>query len=313
MKLHLRHNTDCEKKKSSITIKAAQRGGDGHGGEPDWWWGPTAKVPKSPRPRTGLQSATSQSSRSPLASPWHSKLEMRGGPTTLDMGLACCRFRCRLFFWISGFNLPTKPLFFYFFCLVCGLRFIATVKGAGLVSLELGLDASMAANESARLLFADKKIYVEEKDIAASEQNAFCKVAESQAYYKSISSKKKISKIILKIRKIGKMCVASGSHCLMVVSWNVRHKLKSYCVARPAVRPATPFSLPLLPGWSPFLPLPPNCPDKQFLCSNCSTNIFDSSFLVKARKFPIYYFVGFGYGFFFQKLEISEFFFGVLV
>lgn len=177
------------------------------------------------------------------------------------------------------------------------LRFIATVKGAGLVSLELGLDASMAANESARLLFANKKIYRGKKDVAASEQNAFCKVAESQADYKSISKKKR-TEIILKIRKIGKMCVASASHCLMVVSWNVRHKLKSYCVARPAVRPATPFSLPLLPRWPPFPPLPPNCPDKQFLCTNCSTNIFDSSFLVKTRKFLIHHFAEFGYGWF---------------
>lgn len=50
-----------------------------------------------------------------------------------------------------------------------------------------------------------------------------------------------------------KMCAASGSHCLMAVRWNVRHKLKSYCVARPAELPATPLFSPSPAHFSSFL------------------------------------------------------------
>jgi len=96
------------------------------------------------------------------------------------------------------------------------------------------------------------------REITASEQNVFLQSSRKPSVLQKIQKKREKTKQLkrkrMKSTENGKMCVASGSHCLMAVRWNVRHKLKSYCVARPAVRPATPPPSLAAPLPRPLLP-----------------------------------------------------------
>jgi len=128
-----------------------------------------------------------------------------------------------------------------------------------LVSLQLGLDASMAANGRAPFVCQQKKKHNKKtkksREITASEQNVFLQSSRKPSVLQKIQKKNQQQKRKrMKSTENGKMCVASGSHCLMAVRWNVRHKLKSYCVARPAVRPATPPPSLAAPLPRPLLP-----------------------------------------------------------